>query len=77
MGHTGHTGTARGHAVYARLRRAKGLKVVPGATHLFEEPGTLEENVKATSAAHGLVRARGRLKFTPDFAARQIRAAAS
>ncbi len=28
---------------YERLRCEKELKVVPGATHLFEEPGTLEE----------------------------------
>ena len=28
---------------YAWLRCEKELKVVPGATHLFEEPGTLEE----------------------------------
>ncbi|HJZ69861.1 MAG TPA: dienelactone hydrolase family protein [Blastocatellia bacterium] len=28
---------------YEQLRCEKGLKVVPGATHLFEEPGTLEE----------------------------------
>jgi pimeloyl-ACP methyl ester carboxylesterase len=28
---------------YARLRCEKELKIVPGATHLFEEPGTLEE----------------------------------
>jgi len=27
----------------AHLRCAKELKIVPGATHLFEEPGTLEE----------------------------------
>src|SRR5438876_7277683 len=27
----------------ARLRCEKELKIVPGATHLFEEPGTLEE----------------------------------
>jgi pimeloyl-ACP methyl ester carboxylesterase len=27
----------------ARLRWEKELKIVPGATHLFEEPGTLEE----------------------------------
>jgi putative phosphoribosyl transferase len=27
---------------YARLRCAKELQIVPGATHLFEEPGTLE-----------------------------------
>ena len=28
---------------YAHLVSPKELKVVPGATHLFEEPGTLEE----------------------------------
>lgn len=28
---------------YARLRCEKELKIVPGATHLFEEPGALEE----------------------------------
>jgi len=28
---------------YAQLRCEKELKIVPGATHLFEEPGTLEE----------------------------------
>ena len=28
---------------YARLRCEKELRIVPGATHLFEEPGTLEE----------------------------------
>ena len=28
---------------YAQLQRTKELKIVPGATHLFEEPGTLEE----------------------------------
>jgi putative phosphoribosyl transferase len=28
---------------YARLRCEKELKIVPGATHLFEEPGTLQE----------------------------------
>jgi putative phosphoribosyl transferase len=28
---------------YAQLRCIKELKIVPGATHLFEEPGTLEE----------------------------------
>ena len=27
---------------YARLRCEKKLAIVPGATHLFEEPGTLE-----------------------------------
>ncbi len=28
---------------YARLRGVRELKIVPGATHLFEEPGMLEE----------------------------------
>jgi hypothetical protein len=29
-----------------RLRCEKRLAIVPGATHLFEEPGTLEEVVR-------------------------------
>jgi len=28
---------------FARLRCEKELKIIPGATHLFEEPGTLEQ----------------------------------
>ena len=28
---------------YEKLRSVKEIKIVPGATHLFEEPGTLEE----------------------------------
>jgi pimeloyl-ACP methyl ester carboxylesterase len=28
---------------FAQLRSTKEMKIVPGATHLFEEPGTLEE----------------------------------
>jgi hypothetical protein len=28
---------------FVRLRCEKDLKIVPGATHLFEEPGTLEK----------------------------------
>ena len=28
---------------YSRLKGKKQLVIVPGATHLFEEPGTLEE----------------------------------
>lgn len=35
---------------YARLECVKELQIVPGATHLFEEPGTLEE--VARLAAH-------------------------
>jgi putative phosphoribosyl transferase len=34
---------------YAQLRCEKRLSVVPGATHLFEEPGTLDEVVKLAS----------------------------
>jgi putative phosphoribosyl transferase len=34
---------------YARLRCEKRLTIVPGATHLFEEPGTLEEVVRVAS----------------------------
>jgi putative phosphoribosyl transferase len=30
------------HSAYAQLRCAKRLEIVPGATHLFEEPGTLD-----------------------------------
>jgi dienelactone hydrolase len=30
-------------AAYARLQCEKALQIVPGATHLFEEPGALEE----------------------------------
>jgi pimeloyl-ACP methyl ester carboxylesterase len=28
---------------FQQLRAEKRLEIVPGATHLFEEPGTLEE----------------------------------
>jgi len=36
-------------AAYRELRGEKELKIIPGATHLFEEPGTLEQ--VATAAA--------------------------
>ena len=35
---------------YRELRAEKELKIIPGATHLFEEPGTLEQ--VASAAAH-------------------------
>jgi putative phosphoribosyl transferase len=35
---------------YARLRCEKELRIVPGATHLFEEPGTLEEVARLAAA---------------------------
>ena len=34
---------------YAQLRCKKELKIVPGATHLFEEPGTLEQVAQLAS----------------------------
>ncbi len=36
-------------AAYAHLRCDKQLAIVPGATHLFEEPGTLEQAAKAAA----------------------------
>jgi pimeloyl-ACP methyl ester carboxylesterase len=35
---------------FAQLRCRKELKIVPGATHLFEEPGTLEEVARLAAA---------------------------
>ena len=35
---------------YARLRCKKEMRIIPGATHLFEEPGTLELVAQAASA---------------------------
>jgi putative phosphoribosyl transferase len=35
---------------YARLRCEKRLEIVPGATHLFEEPGTLETVARLAAA---------------------------
>jgi putative phosphoribosyl transferase len=37
-------------AAHAELRSEKALKIVPGATHLFEEPGTLEAAADAAAA---------------------------
>jgi putative phosphoribosyl transferase len=37
-------------AAYAELRAEKALKIIPGATHLFEEPGTLEAAADAAAA---------------------------
>ncbi len=36
-------------AAYAQLRCEKTMHIVPGATHLFEEPGTLEEVARIAS----------------------------
>jgi putative phosphoribosyl transferase len=35
---------------YERLKTLKGLEIIPGATHLFEEPGTLELAARAATA---------------------------
>jgi pimeloyl-ACP methyl ester carboxylesterase len=35
---------------YAQLTCQKELKIIPGATHLFEEPGTLEQVARLTAA---------------------------
>jgi pimeloyl-ACP methyl ester carboxylesterase len=35
---------------YERLQTIKEMKIVPGATHLFEEPGTLEEVARLATA---------------------------
>jgi pimeloyl-ACP methyl ester carboxylesterase len=35
---------------YAELRAEKQMVIVPGATHLFEEPGTLEEAARLALA---------------------------
>jgi pimeloyl-ACP methyl ester carboxylesterase len=37
-------------AAFAELRCPKELAIVPGATHLFEEPGTLEEVARLAAA---------------------------
>lgn len=41
---------ALNHSAYRRLRCERRLEVVPGATHLFEEPGTLESVVTLARA---------------------------
>jgi dienelactone hydrolase len=51
----------------AQLRVEKKLEIVPGATHLFEEPGALEE--VARLAADWFVR---HLNQTPDIGTRRI-----
>ncbi len=38
---------------FARLRCVKELKIVPGATHLFEEPGALDQVARLASAWFG------------------------
>ena len=40
---------AMNESAFARLKCDKALEIVPGATHLFEEPGTLEEVARLAS----------------------------
>jgi hypothetical protein len=40
---------ALNRAAYDQLRVEKRLEIVPGATHLFEEPGALEEVARLAS----------------------------
>jgi alpha-beta hydrolase superfamily lysophospholipase len=40
---------ALNEGAYNRLRCPKALRVIPGATHLFEEPGTLDQVAKMAS----------------------------
>jgi pimeloyl-ACP methyl ester carboxylesterase len=35
---------------YERLKATKSLEIIPGATHLFEEPGTLEQAAMAAAS---------------------------
>lgn len=37
------------HEAYAKLRCEKDIRIIPRATHLFEEPGTLEEVAKVSA----------------------------
>ncbi len=48
----GHDETVIGlnRQAYAALRAEKELSIVPGATHLFEEPGTLEDVARQAAA---------------------------
>ena len=43
MGGDDHVVIQLNRQAFARLTAPKDLKIVPGASHLFEEPGTLEE----------------------------------
>jgi len=40
---------ALNEGAYSRLRCPKELRIIPGATHLFEEPGTLDQVAKMAS----------------------------
>jgi hypothetical protein len=49
---------------FAKLECEKELVVVPGAGHLFEEPGTLDEVVRLATAWFAAFLARGRQSLT-------------
>ncbi|MBI3756811.1 MAG: dienelactone hydrolase family protein [Deltaproteobacteria bacterium] len=49
VGGEDHEVMALNRHAYAQLRGEKQLVIVPGATHLFEEPGTLEEVARLAS----------------------------
>jgi len=61
VGGEDHEVLALNREAYARLACAKALHIVPGATHLFEEPGALEEVAAVASDwfRHRLVAAPG------------------
>ena len=42
VGSLDHAVIALNQRAYEQLRCTKAFQIVPGATHLFEEPGTLE-----------------------------------
>lgn len=50
VGGDDHVVVGLNQAAYDRLRGPKQLAIVPGATHLFEEPGTLQEAAQLASA---------------------------
>jgi putative phosphoribosyl transferase len=52
-------------AAIARMTAERKLEVVPGATHLFEEPGTLEE-VARLAADWFVKQLRPRVRLSPD-----------
>jgi dienelactone hydrolase len=50
VGERDETVLALNRAAYARLAAPKSLEIVPGATHLFEEPGALERVAELAAA---------------------------
>jgi dienelactone hydrolase len=50
VGGEDHTVIDLNRAAYALLRSEKELVIVPGATHLFEEPGAIEEVARLAAA---------------------------